>query len=233
MGLCQYRHAIREVSPTRGRGNDRREIQRRSAGAPTDGSLSTLACMSFGTSAAGGHVAVIVALGRPSWNQARAINPNLFQDQAYKFGSFGNPDPAVRQRALEHVSDSIAIAAATEQPRHLAVVRRRIELSGHGRTSDSDAAGSRMPQHGARGAGLGQRLLVEYKPFEPAFYHTDIADWGMALLLARAAGRKRGCSLTPATTTWRRTSSRSSPGCSRKTCSEDFISTTVVMPTTT
>jgi L-rhamnose isomerase/sugar isomerase len=33
-----------------------------------------------------------------------------------------------------------------------------------------------------------QRLLVEYKPFEPAFYHTDIADWGMALLLARHAG---------------------------------------------
>jgi L-rhamnose isomerase/sugar isomerase len=33
-----------------------------------------------------------------------------------------------------------------------------------------------------------QRLLVEYKPFEPAFYHTDIADWGMALEFARAAG---------------------------------------------
>ncbi len=33
-----------------------------------------------------------------------------------------------------------------------------------------------------------QRLLVEYKPFEPAFYHTDIADWGMALHLARCAG---------------------------------------------
>ena len=33
-----------------------------------------------------------------------------------------------------------------------------------------------------------QRMLVEYKPFEPAFYHTDIADWGMALLLSRAAG---------------------------------------------
>ncbi len=31
-------------------------------------------------------------------------------------------------------------------------------------------------------------MLVEYKPFEPAFYHTDIADWGMALLFARAAG---------------------------------------------
>ena len=32
----------------------------------------------------------------------------------------------------------------------------------------------------------GQRMLIEYKPFEPAFYHTDIADWGMALLLARS-----------------------------------------------
>src|SRR5258708_3421665 len=34
----------------------------------------------------------------------------------------------------------------------------------------------------------GQRLVVEYKPFEPAFYHTDIADWGMALHLAKVAG---------------------------------------------
>src|SRR5260221_11887293 len=34
----------------------------------------------------------------------------------------------------------------------------------------------------------GQRLLIEYKPFEPAFYHTDIADWGMAYLLAKEAG---------------------------------------------
>src|SRR6266536_6202488 len=38
--------------------------------------------------------------------------------------------------------------------------------------------------------GEGQRMLVEYKPFEPAFYHTDIADWGMALELARRAGPK-------------------------------------------
>src|SRR5207249_11387071 len=45
---------------------------------------------------------------------------------------------------------------------------------------------SLQASHAALGAG--QRLLVEYKPFEPAFYHTDIGDWGMALLLARAAG---------------------------------------------
>ena len=39
--------------------------------------------------------------------------------------------------------------------------------------------------------GPDQRLLIEYKPFEPAFYHTDIADWGMALLLARVAGLRQ------------------------------------------
>ena len=39
-----------------------------------------------------------------------SINPNLFQDQEYKYGSFGNPDPAIRQRALQHTKDSIEIA---------------------------------------------------------------------------------------------------------------------------
>ncbi len=39
-----------------------------------------------------------------------SINPNLFQDQEYKYGSFGNPDPAIRQRALRHAKDSIEIA---------------------------------------------------------------------------------------------------------------------------
>ncbi len=42
--------------------------------------------------------------------RAGSINPNLFEDQSYKYGSFGNPDPAVRKQALDHVVDSIAIA---------------------------------------------------------------------------------------------------------------------------
>ena len=45
-----------------------------------------------------------------------AINPNLFQDQEYKFGSFGNPDPAVRAKALDHCRESIAIARRARQP---------------------------------------------------------------------------------------------------------------------
>jgi hypothetical protein len=39
-----------------------------------------------------------------------SINPNLFQDQCYKYGSFGNPDPKIRERAVGHVLDSIELA---------------------------------------------------------------------------------------------------------------------------
>jgi L-rhamnose isomerase/sugar isomerase len=117
-----------------------------------------------------------------------AINPNVFQDQCYKYGSLGNPDAEVREKALEHLLDSVRIAWATGS--------RDISLW--------FADGSNYPgtqnirnrrgwfEAGLREmhASLGEemRMLVEYKPFEPAFYHTDIADWGMALLLARAAG---------------------------------------------
>jgi L-rhamnose isomerase/sugar isomerase len=117
-----------------------------------------------------------------------SINPNLFQDQQYKFGSFGNPDPIVREAARQHVQDSIAIARALDS--------RDISLWFADGSNYPGSANIRQRRDWfieslqASHAALrpGQRLLVEYKPFEPAFYHTDIGDWGMALLLARAAG---------------------------------------------
>src|SRR3984957_13547389 len=117
-----------------------------------------------------------------------AINPNLFQDQEYKYGSFGNPDQAVRQRALQHTKDSIEIARRLRS-RDLSMwfadgsnypgtanIRQRKQWF---QECLKEAHDELSPD---------QRVLVEYKPFEPAFYHTDIGDWGMALLLARAAG---------------------------------------------
>jgi L-rhamnose isomerase/sugar isomerase len=117
-----------------------------------------------------------------------SINPNLFQDQEYKHGSFGNPDPAVRQRAFEHTKDSIEIARRLES--------RDISMWFADGSSYPGTANIRQRKTWFKEAlkeshaelSSGQRLLIEYKPFEPAFYHTDIADWGMALLLARAAG---------------------------------------------
>jgi L-rhamnose isomerase/sugar isomerase len=117
-----------------------------------------------------------------------AINPNVFQDQIYKHGSLGSPEPEARAAALAHILDSIAIMNATGS-RDLSLwfadgsnfpgtsnIRQRRQWFLEGLQS----AHSRLAPP--------ERMLVEYKPFEPAFYHTDIADWGMALLLARHAG---------------------------------------------
>jgi L-rhamnose isomerase/sugar isomerase len=117
-----------------------------------------------------------------------SINPNLFQDQEYKYGSFGNPDAKIRQRALQYTKDSIDIAKrlhsrdlslwfadGSNYPGTANIVERKQWFIECLQAAHNDLAPD-------------QRMLVEYKPFEPAFYHTDIADWGMALLLARASG---------------------------------------------
>jgi len=117
-----------------------------------------------------------------------SINPNLFQDQEYKYGSFGNPDESIRQRAMQHSKDSIEIARRLNS--------RDISFwFADGSNYPGTANIRQRKQWFTEGLRMAhqqlspdQRMLVEYKPFEPAFYHTDIADWGMALLLARAAG---------------------------------------------
>lgn len=119
-----------------------------------------------------------------------AINPNLFQDQCYKWGSFANSDPAVRRRALRHCYDSIAIGRALGS-RYLSLwFADGINYPGQ---EDLRARKRRFEQclracHDRLAPG--QVMLIEYKPFEPAFYATDIPDWGMSLLLCRKTGPK-------------------------------------------
>ncbi len=117
-----------------------------------------------------------------------AINPNVFQDQRYKFGSLANRDEEVRQAAEQHILDSISIGEAvgsellslwfadgTNYPGQASIRRRWSRFADSlGRLHDA------MPE--------AMTMLVEYKPFEPAFYHTDIPDWGAAVLLAKHAG---------------------------------------------
>ena len=137
-----------------------------------------------------GDVAEIKALEKKYGVKSGSINPNLFQDQEYKYGSIANPSAEIRGNALAHLLDSVEIgrelgskdvslwiADGSNYPGTQSV-RRRIEWMQEVLKLTHDALGE------------GQRMLVEYKPFEPAFYHTDIADWGMALELARHAGPK-------------------------------------------
>ncbi len=134
--------------------------------------------------------AAIQDLARRFGIRPGSINPNLFQDAEYKFGSLCHPDPAVRERARGHIEGCIAIAERLGS--------RDISLW---LADGSNYPGSQNIRQRLRWLeeGLdqlyrrlrpGQRLLIEYKPFEPAFYHTDIADWGMAAYLARHTGPK-------------------------------------------
>ena len=133
-------------------------------------------------------IAEVKELERNTGVRAGSINPNLFQNQEYKYGSLCNPDEDIRDNALQHVLDSIEIGKRLHS--------RDISLW--------LADGSNYPGTQSMRKRIGwlqealnfahkhlapdQRLLVEYKPFEPAFYHTDIADWGMSSHLCRAAG---------------------------------------------
>jgi len=139
-------------------------------------------------------VPAVKALERRFGIHSGSINPNLFQDQEYKHGSLCNPSPVIRKHALEHMLDSIEIGKAlgsrdislwmadgSNYPGTQSIRKRIGWLEDALRTCH---------QH----LGPEQRLLVEYKPFEPAFYHTDIADWGMSSHFARQAG-PRACVL--------------------------------------
>src|SRR5467141_2782597 len=117
-----------------------------------------------------------------------SINPNLFQDQEYKYGSFGNPDPAVRQSALQHTKDGIEIARRLRSRDISMWFADGSNYPGTANIRQRKQWFKECLKESHHQLSPEQRLLVEYKPFEPAFYHTDIADWGMALLLARAAG---------------------------------------------
>jgi len=120
--------------------------------------------------------------------RAGSINPNLFEDQEYKYGSFGNPDPAIRKRAFERTRDSIQIARGLGSRDISLWFADGSNYPGTAHIRQRKQWFEELLEAAHRELSQGQRLLVEYKPFEPAFYHTDVADWGMALHLARRAG---------------------------------------------
>lgn len=118
------------------------------------------------------------------------INSNTFQDEAYKFGSLTHVDPAVRRKAIDHHLECIEIMDATGS-RDL-----KIWLAdGSNYPGQADLRGRQerladsLSQIYDR-LGPDQRLVLEYKFFEPAFYHTDVCDWGTSYAQCSALGPK-------------------------------------------
>jgi L-rhamnose isomerase/sugar isomerase len=117
-----------------------------------------------------------------------AINPNLFQDDDYKLGSFCNPSAAIRRRAVEHVIECIHIAHQTGST---AISLWLADGTNYPGQDDLRARGLRLRACMAevyRALPPEVRLLVEYKFFEPGFYSTDLPDWGTALEICTELG---------------------------------------------
>ena len=117
-----------------------------------------------------------------------AINPNVFQDEIYMLGSLCHAKADVRNKAIEHMEECCAIMAATGSDLLSIWLADGTNYAGQdtirGRKAlllDSlNKIYAKLP--------AGSRMLLEYKFFEPAFYHTDIADWGTSFALCRRLG---------------------------------------------
>ncbi|HTE19554.1 MAG TPA: TIM barrel protein [Armatimonadota bacterium] len=117
-----------------------------------------------------------------------SINPNVFQGSDYWMGSFGNRNPAARRKAIQHCLDSVEIgkqlhstvlslwfADGTDYPGQDDIRERKHRF----RESLAEVYRAMHPS---------MTMLVEYKPFEPGLYHTDIADWGMSYVFCKGLG---------------------------------------------
>ncbi len=132
--------------------------------------------------------AEVMASAKKAGVRIGSINPNVFQDQIYKNGSLGNPDPEIRKAALHHILDCVEIGKQTGSRNVSPWFADGSSFPG----SASIRARKKWFEEGLREVhnhlSPKQRLLVEYKPFEPYSYHMDLGDWGMAILLSRYAG---------------------------------------------
>jgi L-rhamnose isomerase/sugar isomerase len=116
------------------------------------------------------------------------INSNTFQDEDYKLGSLAHTDAAVRQKAIDHHFDCIDIMGKTGS-RDLKIWLA--DGTNYPGQDDLRARQDRLADSLAKiyeRIGDDQRLVLEYKFFEPAFYHTDVPDWGTSYAQVVALG---------------------------------------------
>src|SRR5580692_10905902 len=117
-----------------------------------------------------------------------AVNANVFQDDDYMLGSVAHPDPAVRRKAVGHLLECVDIMDATGSADLKLWFADGTNYPGQddirGR---QDRLAESLAQVYTR-LGPGQRMLLEYKLFEPSFYTTDVPDWGTSLLHCQALG---------------------------------------------
>jgi L-rhamnose isomerase/sugar isomerase len=117
-----------------------------------------------------------------------AVNANVFQDDDYKLGSVANPDPRVRRKAVAQLIECVDIMDATGSRDLKLWFADGTNYPGQDDiTGRQDRLAEALAQVYAR-LSPQQRMLLEYKLFEPSFYTTDVPDWGTSLLHCQALG---------------------------------------------
>ena len=137
---------------------------------------------------AGSDWAQIAAFAKSEGVEIGAINPNLFQDADYKLGSVCHPDANVRAKAVRHLVECSEIAGVTGSKQVSVWLADGTNYPGQDDLRSRRARLKESLTAGYAALPTGAEMLVEYKPFEPAFYSTDIADWGTSLLLCQFLG---------------------------------------------
>lgn len=122
--------------------------------------------------------------------QIGAINPNLFQDDDYMLGSITHTDEAIRKKAIQHLLECVDIARATGSKIISLWLADGTNYPGQANIRKRKQWMEEALQETYRAMDDDMQMLIEYKFFEPAFYHTDLADWGMAYNTARKLGPK-------------------------------------------
>ncbi|MEV7041609.1 L-rhamnose isomerase [Amycolatopsis sp. NPDC051061] len=120
----------------------------------------------------------LTAYARDAGVEIGAINTNVFQDEDYKLGSVTNPDAGIRRKATDHLLEAISIMDATGSRDLKLWFSDGINYPGQDDIRDrQDRLAAALKETYDR-LGPDQRMLLEYKLFEPAFYATDVPDWG-------------------------------------------------------
>ena len=119
-----------------------------------------------------------------------AVNPNLFQDPDYKLGSLCHPDEKVRKKAINHVLECIDIAKTLKSKDISLWLADGTNYPGQDNMRERKHRLEESLKEIYKNLEKDMRILIEYKFFEPAFYHTDIADWGMTYNLCTKLGDK-------------------------------------------
>jgi L-rhamnose isomerase / sugar isomerase len=117
-----------------------------------------------------------------------AVNPNLFQEDEYMLGSVTNSNAAVRRKAIDHLLECVDIARTVGSDLLSLWFADGTNYPGQASIRQRKQWMFEALQEMYKAMDPNMRMLIEYKFFEPAFYHTDLADWGMAYNMASKLG---------------------------------------------